>query len=99
MIVAILAGILCGAFWGFVAGYLKARTGAHEVITTIMLNYVALSGLQYLLSIKSFEQPGNPQASKLIDSNAKLPSVRRGLSFNVGIILALAAAASVSGGC
>ena len=30
-----------GAFWGFIPGFLKARTGAHEVITTIMLNYIA----------------------------------------------------------
>ncbi|HEY2697745.1 MAG TPA: hypothetical protein VGJ45_19955 [Pseudonocardiaceae bacterium] len=95
VIVAILAGIIFGAFWGFISGYLKARTGAHEVITTIMLNYVALSGLQYLLSIKSFEQPGNPQGSKLIDGNAKLPSFGSGLDFNVGIILAVAAALGV----
>ena len=33
--------MLFGAFWGFIPGFLKARTGAHEVITTIMLNYVA----------------------------------------------------------
>ncbi|HEY4020674.1 MAG TPA: hypothetical protein VGM75_18420, partial [Pseudonocardiaceae bacterium] len=93
VIVAVLAGIIFGAFWGFIPGYLKARTGAHEVITTIMLNYVAISGLLYLLSIKSFEQPGNPQGSRIIDGNAKLPSFGAGL--NVGIILALAAAVGV----
>ena len=36
-----IAGVLTGALWGFIPGFLKARTGAHEVITTIMLNYVA----------------------------------------------------------
>ena len=41
-IVALLAGALGGALWGFIPGILKARTGAHEVITTIMLNYIAL---------------------------------------------------------
>ena len=40
---------LGGALWGGLAGFLKARTGAHEVITTIMLNYVALYLLVYLL--------------------------------------------------
>ena len=37
---------LAGAAWGFVPGFLKARTGAHEVITTIMLNYIARSLLE-----------------------------------------------------
>ena len=47
---AILAGMLGGALWGGLAGLLKARTGAHEVITTIMLNYIAFYLLAYLLS-------------------------------------------------
>lgn len=38
---ALLAGILAGAFWGAIPGILKVLTGAHEVIVTIMLNYVA----------------------------------------------------------
>ena len=43
LVVAILAACLGGALWGGIAGVLKARTGAHEVITTIMLNYIAAS--------------------------------------------------------
>jgi general nucleoside transport system permease protein len=42
LLVAVLAGLVGGAVWGFVPGILKARTGAHEVISTIMLNYIAL---------------------------------------------------------
>ncbi len=42
---AILAGLIGGSIWGAIAGYLKARFGAHEVIVTIMLNYVAACGL------------------------------------------------------
>ena len=38
-----------GAVWGGIVGVLKAFTGAHEVVTTIMLNYVAIYFLQYLL--------------------------------------------------
>src|SRR5690606_33356120 len=38
MIVALVAGVVAGAIWGGIAGLLKARTGAHEVIVTIMLN-------------------------------------------------------------
>ncbi|HEX5406678.1 MAG TPA: hypothetical protein VFX16_30765 [Pseudonocardiaceae bacterium] len=96
LIVAILAGIAGGAIWGYLAGFLKARTGAHEVITTIMLNYVALFGLKYLLSLHSIQQPGNPQASKVIDGNAQLPHLLGGsLNFDLGILLAVAAAAVV----
>ncbi|HEY3749846.1 MAG TPA: hypothetical protein VGL80_11630 [Pseudonocardiaceae bacterium] len=96
LIVAILAGIAGGAIWGYLAGFLKARTGAHEVITTIMLNYVALFGLKYLLSLHSIQQPGNPQASKVIDGNAQLPHLLgSSLNFDIGILLAIAAAAVV----
>jgi len=42
IVLAIVLGALAGAVWGGIAGFLKARTGANEVITTIMLNYVAL---------------------------------------------------------
>ena len=41
LMLAVAIGTLTGALWGFIPGFLKARTGAHEVITTIMLNYVA----------------------------------------------------------
>jgi ABC-type uncharacterized transport system permease subunit len=96
LIVAILAGIVGGAIWGFIPGFLKARTGAHEVIVTIMLNYVALFGLKYLLSLKSIQQPNNPQASKVIADNAQLPHLfGSGLNFDLGILLAIAAAAVV----
>ena len=46
LLVAIIGGLIGGALWGGIAGLLKARTGAHEVIVTIMLNYVAF----YLVS-------------------------------------------------
>ncbi len=96
MLAAIIAGIAGGGLWGFIAGFLKARTGAHEVITTIMLNYVALFGLRYLLSIKSIQEPNNPQASKVIEPNAQLPHLfGSGLSIDLGIVLALLAATAV----
>jgi simple sugar transport system permease protein len=41
---------LAGGIWGGFAGWLKARTGAHEVIVTILLNFLAMAGLNYLLS-------------------------------------------------
>lgn len=48
-ILALLAGFLGGAFWGAIPGYLLVKRGAHEVITTIMLNFVAVAMVQYLV--------------------------------------------------
>ena len=48
LIFAIVVASLAGAFWGAIAGFLKATVGAHEVITTIMLNWVAYWGGSYL---------------------------------------------------
>ncbi len=47
--VAILAGALAGALWGFIPGILKARFQVHEVIVTIMMNYIALYTANYLI--------------------------------------------------
>lgn len=97
LIAAVLAGIAGGAFWGFIAGFLKARAGAHEVITTIMLNYVATFGLLYLLAKPSIVAPDNPQASKSIHGTARLPHLFGSSSrLDLGIILVLIAAAGVS---
>jgi simple sugar transport system permease protein len=49
MLVAVFAAVVCAMVWGMIVGVLKAKTGAHEVIVTIMLNYVALSLFTYLL--------------------------------------------------
>ncbi len=97
LVLAVAGGIAAGAFWGFIAGFLKARTGAHEVITTIMLNYVATFGLLYLLAKKSIVAPNNPQASKPIHGTARLPHLfGNGERIDLGIILALVAAAGVA---
>ena len=58
LLVAMVAGLVGGAIWGGIAGWLKARTGAHEVISTIMLNYIALYLLFYLLSVPGFQAAG-----------------------------------------
>ncbi|MBC7441603.1 MAG: ABC transporter permease [Ramlibacter sp.] len=64
LVAALVAGILGGALWGGIVGLLKARTGAHEVITTIMLNYVAFYLVSYLLRDGFLKTPGsnNPKS-------------------------------------
>lgn len=91
---AVLAGFVGGAAWGFIPGVLKARTGAHEVITTIMLNFVALFLTDYLLTTNAFLRPGREDPiSKTVGANAELPLLA-GSRYRVhaGILLALAAA-------
>lgn len=74
LLLAIIGGILAGGVWAGVAGFLKARTGAHEVIVTIMLNYIALYLVAYLLTTSSFTREGSNQPkSPGIRENAQLP--------------------------
>jgi simple sugar transport system permease protein len=90
---AIVAGLAAGAAWGSIAGGLKARTGAHEVISTIMLNFIALRLLDYLLSIDTFQRPGrNDPISPPVDESARLPDVPGPLDVHIGLLLALATA-------
>ena len=57
---AISAGFLAGAIWGAIPGILKARTGAHEVINTIMMNWIAFRLTDYFLSGPMMRQDGLP---------------------------------------
>jgi general nucleoside transport system permease protein len=94
LIVALLAGMAGGAIWGGLVGWLKAKTGAHEVITTIMLNYVALSLLNYLLGVNGFQQNGSNEAiSNTVKSTARLPHIfGSNLPVHAGLIVAILAA-------
>lgn len=95
---ALLAGFLGGAVWGFIPGILKATTGAHEVITTIMLNYVAANLALYLLATSAFRRPGRiDPISKFVAVPSRLPHLAgQGLRLNAGIIVALLAAVAVA---
>lgn len=91
--VVLAASAVAGFLWGALPGILKAYFGAHEVITTIMLNYVAAALLTYLLTKESFQQPGsnNPRSEK-VHSAATFPSI---FGVHSGIVLAVLAAVGV----
>ncbi|MDD6770722.1 MAG: ABC transporter permease [Inconstantimicrobium porci] len=55
--VVILAGVIAGALWGAIVGLLKAKFGIHEVITSIMLNWIALYLCNFVVNMKAFHQP------------------------------------------
>jgi len=96
---AILAGIIGGAIWAAIPGFLKAQTGAHEVITTIMLNYVAIRFADFMLQVGGpMAAPGFRPVSPEIELSAYLPQFfpnNPSINVNTGIFLALAAAAFV----
>jgi simple sugar transport system permease protein len=85
--VAMLAGVLAGAAWGFIPGILKAVSGAHEVVTTIMLNYIAISVLAWAVS-GPLKVPGSPSPITHDVGNAALP-ILLGTAGHLGIFIAL----------
>jgi len=93
----IIAGLIGGAIWGGIPGYLRAKTGAHEVITTIMLNFIALRLVDWLLTQSFFQLEGrsDPVSKSVMDSAryTKLldwlnPRYRVHLGFIVAILAA-----------
>ena len=85
---AILAGALLGAAWGFIPGALKAWTGAHEVVTTIMLNFIAGALIGYLIT-GPLEAPGFSFSRTGPLGNSQLPTFF-GTSIHLGVFIAFA---------
>src|SRR6202163_1409721 len=71
----LLGGMVAGALWAGIAGVLKATTGAHEVVTTIMLNYVALWLVRYLIIGGPLELQGGFSVSTAIGTGAQLATI------------------------
>ncbi|MFE5333256.1 ABC transporter permease [Embleya sp. NPDC056575] len=94
LVFVILAGIIGGGLYAGIAGVLKARFGAHEVIVTIMLNHIAVLLLGWLLTTDTFRRGGQSQPiGKDAHDNAVLPNLfGDNLRIHFGIILALLAA-------
>jgi ABC-type uncharacterized transport system permease subunit len=93
MPIAFLAGAVGGGLWGFIPGWLKAKTGAHEVINTIMMNYIAFRLSDWLLT-GLMKRPGsyNP-VSPTIEQAAEMPvffgaPIRLHLGFIVALLIA-----------
>jgi simple sugar transport system permease protein len=90
---AFLAGALGGGLWGFIPGWLKAKTGGHEVINTMMMNYIAFRLSDWLLS-GPMKRPGTPNPiSPTIQDSAKLYKFFDDpIRFHLGFIIALVVA-------
>jgi len=95
-------GMLAGALWGFIPGYLKAKYNVNEIITTLMMNYIAVAWNNYFIfdvwSEGGFQMsrqfPKTAWLPRLTDYAAQVPMFR-GLTIHLGFVIALIAAGVV----
>ncbi len=87
---ALLAGFIGGGFWGFIPGWLKAKTGGHEVINTIMMNYIAFRLSEFLLRGPLKNPEGYSPITAEIQDSAKLwRFFESPIRFHIGFFIAL----------
>jgi len=95
-----IAGFIGGALWGFVPGILKARLNVNEVVTTLMMNYIAVSWNNFF--IYGVWSEGGFQMSKVFPKTAWMPRLAdyasevtafRGITLHLGLVLGIVAAA------
>ncbi len=97
-----LAGFLAGALWGFIPGYLKGRYNVNEIITTLMLNYIAVAWNNFFIfavwSERGFQMspvfPKNAWLPRLADFSKQIP-IFRGLTTHLGLLIGIGAAVIV----
>lgn len=97
--VMMVAGAACGAIWGFLPGLLKARFKVNEIISSLMLNYIAISWMNFWIfgvwSEGGFQMsPKFPQTAwlpRLLDFSKNIPAFR-GLTTHLGLLIAIVAA-------
>jgi len=96
IITMLVAGIICGALWGYIPGLLKAKFNVNEIISTLMMNYIAIAWNNYFIFAVWTE--GGFQMSRMFQRNAWLPRlsdyaeqipILRGLTTHFGLIFAI----------
>ena len=92
---ALLAAAVFGGLWGGIAGFIKQRFGAHEVIVTIMMNYIAFLFTSYLVNYPWKAEGMVPQTNPVVAS-AALPNIIRGSQLSVGLFVAIAVVVVIS---
>lgn len=96
MVIAVVVAVIAAALWGGLVGVLKARTGAHEVILTIMFNYIAIGLFSFLLRTEGLlreEKGGGTPKSDSPAATALFPKVFGGaMELHWGFVLAILAA-------
>jgi len=88
---ALLTGALGGAMWGAIPGFLKAKLGAHEVINTIMLNYIAVKTVDYLVKNPMLDAAATMPRTPYIQPSAMLPKLLPPYRLHAGLLIAIVA--------
>ncbi|QWT25314.1 ABC transporter permease [Subtercola sp. PAMC28395] len=94
LVLAVVAGVVGGAVWGGIVGLLKARTGAHEVIVTIMMNYIAVYLLLFLLRTPgALQAPGsnNPKTPPMLPTAIYPDLLGSSYNLHAGLLVSIAA--------
>jgi simple sugar transport system permease protein len=96
VLVTLLAGFVVGGLWGGIAGLLKAVRGVNEVISTIMLNFIAIFFINFMVTgpMKEVSDLDIPQTARVLEA-ARLPKILPPSRLSAGIIIALIAAAVI----
>ncbi|WP_315926635.1 ABC transporter permease [Mesorhizobium sp. SP-1A] len=91
---AVLVALLTGAVWAGIVGFFKSRFGGNEVITSLMMNYIAIFLVQYLVS-GPLRAKGELPASPRLPQETWLPMILDGTRAHAGILIAVFAAVAV----
>ena len=91
----LMAAMIAGGIWGLIPGLLKGIFGSSEIITTIMLNYVALYLVSYVVDKPLREALGFYPQTDLIGENAFLPYIIPNTRLHIGILVAIVLAVIV----
>jgi len=93
---ALVAGIAAGAVWGGIPGYLKAKTGGHEVINTIMMNHIMIRLTDYLVKNPMLDTAASIPRTPYIMETAYMPKIFPAFRMHWGFVLAIAAVFFIS---
>lgn len=91
LVLAVIAGAVCGALWAAIAAVLKVWRGIDEVISTLMLSFVAVYLIQYLVQGPLQPEDAVANTSDRIHSSAELPNILPGARLHAGFLMALVA--------
>lgn len=94
-IVIILASMLVGGFYGWIPGVLKVKLGVNEIISTIVMNTIAILTVEYLVNFPLRGDRSSTAHSPVIDATAQLPAFLPGSKWGIGFVLAVIAALGV----
>lgn len=90
LILAVIAGIAAGAVWGGVPGYLRARLGVNEIISTLMLNFIAITGVLIVVEGPFSDPNVSHSTSPTVPDSTTLPVIVGGTPLHAGLFVALA---------